>query len=143
MQGLSEIAVGLIMVVLTTIIHALFMVSGNHVAEWHRAHRRTRRTLPKAVLVSGLTAWQFVAVVIEGLMWAFVYLYIPSIEQLPDLQTALYFSMTTFTTLGYGDILLEGGWRVLASFQAANGVIIFGWTTALIFHYIQRIYGRV
>jgi len=59
---------------------------------------------------------------------------------LPDMETAFYFSMVTFTTLGYGDVVLTGQWRALASIQAANGVIVFGWTTALIFYFIQRIY---
>jgi hypothetical protein len=39
-----------------------------------------------------------------------------------------------------GDIVLPGEWRTLASIQAANGVIMFGWTTALIFYFIQKIY---
>ena len=69
-----------------------------------------------------------------------LYLYDPSITTLPDMETAFYFSMVTFTTLGYGDVVLTGQWRSLASIQAANCVIIFGWTTALIFYFIQRIY---
>jgi hypothetical protein len=48
--------------------------------------------------------------------------------------------MVTFTTLGFGDVVLIGQWRTLASIQAANGVIIFGWTTALIFYFIQHVY---
>jgi hypothetical protein len=143
MQGLVEIAIGVGMVVLTTIVHAVFMVSGNRVLEWHHARfGRVRTNFSKAVLVSGLTAWQFVAVVSEGFLWAVLYMYHPMIRELPDLETALYFSMTTFTTVGYGDITLDGNWRMLASLQGANGVIIFGWTTALIFHYIQNIYAR-
>jgi hypothetical protein len=47
-----------------------------------------------------------------------------------------------FTTLGYGDVVLTGNWRTLASIQAANGVIVFGWTTALIFVFIQRVYNK-
>ena len=75
-------------------------------------------------------------------MWALVYLYNPAITTLPDMQTAYYFSMVTYTTLGYGDVVLDGEWRSLASVQAANGVIIFGWTTALIFYFIQRVYKK-
>ena len=50
--------------------------------------------------------------------------------------------METYTTLGYGDIVLTGAWRVLSAIQAANGVIIFGWTTALTFYSIQKIYKK-
>ena len=140
---LKEIAVGLGMVVLTTIVHALFMMSGNRLAEWRLDHYgRVENRFFKAIMVSGLTAWQFVAVIVEGSIWALLYLYNPLITALPDFETAIYFSMVTFTTLGYGDVVLTGSWRMLASLQAANGVIIFGWTTALIFYYIQLIYGR-
>jgi hypothetical protein len=140
---LNEIVVGLAMVVLTTIIHAMFMVSGMEAAKWRLSHfGRARRELMKAALVSALTAWMFLAIVIEAWIWALVYLYNPLITTLPDLETAFYFSMVTFTTLGYGDVVLTGNWRTLASIQAANGVIVFGWTTALIFVFIQRVYNK-
>ncbi|MBW2386790.1 MAG: two pore domain potassium channel family protein [Deltaproteobacteria bacterium] len=56
-----------------------------------------------------------------------------------DVETALYFSIVTFTTLGYGDVTLDADWRLLASIQAANGTIMFGWTTALVMAVIRRI----
>ena len=84
----------------------------------------------------------FICIVIEAWVWALLYLYHPLITTLPDLETAFYFSIVTFTTLGYGDVVLTGNWRTLASIQAANGVIVFGWTTALLFVYIQRVYKK-
>jgi len=140
---LNEIALGLGMMVLTTMIHAAFMVSGMHATRWRLSHfGRARSEIEKAALVSALTAWMFLAIVIEAWIWALLYLLIPLIKALPDLATAFYFSMVTFTTLGYGDVVLTGNWRTLASIQAANGVIVFGWTTALIFVFIQRVYNK-
>lgn len=52
----------------------------------------------------------------------------------------LYFSTVTYTTLGFGDVVMEPGWRLLSSFQAANGIIMFGWTTALIVAAVQFVY---
>jgi hypothetical protein len=136
-----KIAIGLGMMVLTIIIHALFMVGGAKVAKWRRSHfGDVGSETVKAVLISLLTVWMFLAIVIEAWLWALLYLYHPMISTLQDLEKAFYFSMVTFTTLGYGDVVLTGQWRTLASIQAANGVIIFGWTTALIFYFIQRIY---
>jgi hypothetical protein len=127
--------------VLTIIIHAVFMVVGMKIARWRRSHfGDVRKETVKAVLLSGLTIWLFLAIVIEAGLWAVLYLFNPLITTLPDLETAFYFSMVTFTTLGFGDVVLTGQWRTLASIQAANGVIIFGWTTALVFYYIQHIY---
>ncbi len=140
---LNDIAVGLGMMILTTMIHAIFMVSGMEAAGWRLSRfGRSRGQLMKAALVSGLTAWMFLAIVIEASVWALLYLFNPLITTLPDLETAFYFSMVTFTTLGYGDVVLTGNWRILASIQAANGVIVFGWTTALIFVFIQRVYNK-
>ncbi len=138
---IEQISVGLSMVVATTIIHAAFMVLAEKCLQWrYRRFGHVRHYLSKAVSVSLLAAWMFLAVVTEALIWAQVYLWNPYIDALPDIETALYFSMVTFTSVGYGDIVLDGSWRILASIQGANGVIIFGWTTALIFSYIQRIY---
>jgi hypothetical protein len=139
----KAIAMGLGVMFLTTLIHALFMVGGMRAARWRLSRfGRVNREVMKAVLVSSFTVWMFLAIVIEAWLWAMVYLYNPLITALPDMETAFYFSMVTFTTLGYGDVVLAGHWRTLASIQAANGVIIFGWTTALIFYLIQQIYSK-
>ena len=136
-----KFATGLGMMVLTIIIHALFMVGGAKVAKWRRSRfGLIKKEMTKAGILSALTAWMFLAIIIEAWLWALLYLFDPLVTQLPDIETAFYFSMVTFTTLGYGDVVLTGQWRTLASIQAANGVIIFGWTTALIFYYIQQIY---
>jgi hypothetical protein len=68
--------------------------------------------------------------------------YHPEIGQLSDWESAFYFSMATITCVGCGDLVLSSPWRVLASREAANGLILFGWTTALLFYYIQRIFAR-
>ena len=141
MLGLKIIVTGLGMMVLTIIIHALFMVGGVKAARWRRSRfGDVGKEMVKAVLLSALTVWMFLAIVLEAGLWALLYQFDPLITALPDLETAFYFSMVTFTTLGFGDVVLTGPWRMLASIQAANGVIIFGWTTALIFYFIQRIY---
>jgi len=137
----AKLATGLGMMVLTIIIHALFMVAGTKAAKWRRSRfGDVGKEMARAVILSALTVWMFLAIVLEAGLWALLYLFNPLITALPDLETAFYFSMVTFTTLGFGDVVLTGQWRTLASIQAANGVIIFGWTTALIFYFIQHIY---
>ena len=141
MMAFEVIGTGLLLLFITTVIHAVFMMAVNQMLEWRVARfGPTRGQLDKALLISILTVWMFLAIIIEAWIWALFYLYDPLITVLADLETALYFSMVTFTTLGYGDVVLTGKCRSLATIQAANGVIIFGWTTALIFYFIQKIY---
>jgi hypothetical protein len=140
---LEQIAVGLALVCITTIMHAAFMIAGLRISHWRLTRRGPHRhELSRAISVATFTAWMFIGVVSEALLWALSYLYSPEITRLPDLETALYFSMVTFTSVCYGVVLLTGPWRILASIETANGVIIFGWTTALIFYHLQTVYTR-
>ena len=84
--------------------------------------------------------WVFfllIPIILDVTLWATFY-YVSG--ALPSFEEALYFSTVTFTTVGYGDIVLDREWRQLATFEAVNGWIIFGWATALIMAVIQRLY---
>ena len=58
---------------------------------------------------------------------------------LPEFETAVYFSITSYTTVGYGDVVLPPPWRVLGPIEAAVGILMFGWSTAIIVAAITRI----
>jgi voltage-gated potassium channel Kch len=92
------------------------------------------------VCVTTVIQGAFMSTDVRYVEWRVFYLYNPALTAIPDLETALYFSMVTFTSVGYGDVVIAGDWRILASLEGANGVIIFGWTTALIFYVLQHLY---
>ena len=71
----------------------------------------------------------FIVSILEVSAWALIYVVTGAIE---GVEKALYFSAVTFNTLGYGDIVPGEKWRLLAGFEAANGIIMFGWSTAAI-----------
>ena len=75
---------------------------------------------------------------LQILVWAIAYLSLTTVDELETLESAIYFSFVTFTTLGYGDITLGGHWRILSGIQALNGIMLVGWTTALLFAVVQR-----
>jgi hypothetical protein len=133
---LEQIAFGLALILITTAIHGsctgavIRVLRLTHASAWANRSAATR-----VCLISVVVLMMFLAALLETGVWTAVYL---AVGALPDLETALYFSTVTFTTLGYGDITLDAGWQLLSSFQAANGTIMFGWTTAIVMAVIHR-----
>lgn len=74
---------------------------------------------------------------VEIWLYAVVYL---TIGALDDFETALYFSTVTFASLGYGDIVLTNRWRLFGAIEAANGVILFAWSTAFLLSVMHRLH---
>jgi hypothetical protein len=75
---------------------------------------------------------------LEVMLWALTYLWWVPAGQLDSFEEATYFSFVTFTTLGYGDITLSSEWRLLSGIEAFIGILLVGWTTALLFTVLQR-----
>ena len=138
---LEKFAIAMAVMFLCTLIHALFMIGGDKLVKRRFVRREGAAYLFARVgLLWAAIMWMFIGICVESIVWALVYLFTPEISVLSDPQSAFYFSLVTYTTLGYGDIVLTGDFRVLSAVQAANGVLIFGWTTALILYYIQTLF---
>lgn len=74
---------------------------------------------------------------LEVVLWAAFYY---AWGLLPDLPTATYYSMTSYSTVGYGDVLLPVPWRLLGPTEAVVGVLMLGWSTATIVAIVQKVY---
>ncbi len=79
---------------------------------------------------------------LQAAIWAFIYFILPEITEFETIEKALYFSLVTFTTLGYGEITLGVSNRILAGFEAINGILLIGWSTAFMFSVVQSILKR-
>jgi len=134
---LIKIMITIVMIIATTAIHAagmMFVV--RHVME-RQAERRLSWYRSNVFKVSSIVLLMFCASLVEAVLWAIPYVLFNAIE---GIEKAVYFSMVTYTTLGYGDVVLEPQWRLLASFEAANGIVMFGWTTAIVMTVIRHLY---
>ena len=76
---------------------------------------------------------------LEITVWAFFYFWKGAIT---DLQDAFYFSAVTYTTTGYGDLLLPDEWRLVGGIEALTGILMCGWSTGFFFAVVSRLYGR-
>jgi voltage-gated potassium channel Kch len=70
-------------------------------------------------------------------IWSYALAYLLG-GALTDFETALYFSTASFTTLGYGDVVLSRHWRLLGAIEGASGLLAFGWSTAFLFSITGR-----
>mgnify|MGYP001147455140 FL=1 len=69
----------------------------------------------------------FAVLTAEVWHWAAAYSLIGVVD---DFETALYFSTTTFSTVGFGDVVPHQEWRMLAALEGINGFLLIGWSTA-------------
>jgi hypothetical protein len=77
---------------------------------------------------------------IEVMVWSLLYW---TVEAAPPGANLTYFAFVNYTTLGYGDVLPAQDWRLLGPITAMNGVLLFGWSTAIIFEVLRRALARI
>ena len=87
-----------------------------------------------AVMVA-VAAALVVAHTLEVFVWALVYAIVGAAPEGSDL---LYFAFVNYTTLGYGDITPVPAWRLTGPMTAMNGILMFGWSTAVLFEVLRK-----
>lgn len=100
------------------------VIAGSH-AHIRPHEGRARAAVVIVMIVFGIFALHTVQI------WLYAALYL-LLGEMHSIERALYFSTVTFASLGYGDIVLSPQWRVLSGIEAANGVILFAWSTAFL-----------
>jgi hypothetical protein len=84
-----------------------------------------------------LAAWMIVVHLIEITLWA---VFLAWRGAMPDFQSAVYFSAVTYTTTGYGDLVLPVEWRLLGAVEALTGILMCGWSTGFFFAIVSRMF---
>ena len=132
--------IGAVIVALTVVIHAIGTTMWiRRIGRRYADEQFWRGRMAIAVLIKPILV--LIALhTIEIMLWAGSYLFLTPDSELASFEQAVYFSFVTFTTLGYGDITLSEGWRILSGIEALNGVLLIGWTTAMLFAVVQRMW---
>lgn len=137
---IATLALGGLMTILAIIVHLagiLFLLHllrrNAHRAEAARNGRDLSRQLALIVVVTlGIFA-------IHGVeIWLYAFAYVLS-GALPDLPTAVYFSAVSYSTLGFGDIVLGPEWRIFGAFEGVTGLILIGWSSAFLLSVTSRL----
>lgn len=86
------------------------------------------------VTLSLALIWVLLLLTISIWSWAVMFVALGLFE---TVEPALYFAIVSFTTVGYGDVVLEPNWRLLAGMTATNGLLIFGLFTAFLVEILE------
>jgi voltage-gated potassium channel len=128
---LNELSVAALIVFVCLLLHVAGLLL---MAEWLLRHReyleRNGTRIHHAILMVLLFSGIMLLHTVETVMWAAFYY---TRELFNDLETSLYFSLTSYTTIGYGDVLLPQRWRLLGAIEGISGVLLCGISTAFIF----------
>ena len=118
------------MVAVTVLVHFWGFILLTHLMQ--RSGKRLRpheNRMGQAVLILLVVFGIFGLHTVEIWLYASLYLVLGEMRLLEE---ALYFSTVTFASLGFGDIVLSPRWRLLSAIEAANGVILFAWSTTFL-----------
>ena len=129
------LAVGAIVILCTFFIHAMSVsVSLNLLRRERRLGRVGRSFWSDFPVVVVAMLATLAAHLIEIAVWAEVFVLCGEFQYF---GTAYYHSAVNYTTLGYGDVIMTAHWRFLGPLEAANGMLLFGVSTAMVFALIQ------
>lgn len=127
---IAVIAIGSAVIIFTMILSTLAFEFATEVLDTqlrgYAAHKR-RRTALLALLA--VVFWILLVLTLSVWSWALVYYALGLFDRL---EPALYFAIVSFTTVGYGDLVLGPDWRLLAGMTATNGLLVFGLFTAFL-----------
>jgi len=100
-----------------------------------RKDLKSRRMASWTWLFVSLAGWIVFLHVTEIMVWAFAY---TLGSAMTDLPSAMYFSAVTYTTTGYGDLVLPQSWRLVGAVEALTGILMCGWSTGVFFAVLSR-----
>ena len=135
-----NIIVGLIVIGLTVIIQAYGTIFWVAKYDKYRSGLTTDSLRRNGTRLLISTAVFLISIhLVQAALWALLYSYLPGVTEFETFEKSMYFSLVTFTTLGYGEITIASSNRILAGLEAINGITLIGWSTAFMFAIFQEL----
>ena len=135
---LTEFAIAVVIVFVCLLLHvAGILVMAEWLLQRRQYFERSRARMHFSILMIALISGIMLLHVAESSMWATFYC---TSELFPDFETSLYFSLVSYTAIGYGDVVLPQNWRLLGALQGVSGVLLCGLSTAFIFAIMNAIF---
>ncbi|WP_084673782.1 potassium channel family protein [Methylobacterium sp. WSM2598] len=131
---LIQLAVGTFGSMCNIVCHSIMMTALIKVAR-NRAHSTYYGAFALSCIMVPSMFVLIIAHVLEILIWAIIYNVFGVIANDSEV---VYFAFVNYTTLGYGDVTPLQRWRLLGPIAAMNGILLFGWSTAVIFEILRR-----
>jgi Ion channel len=133
-----QLPVGCIVSVVNIMVHALVTVGAVDIARCAGSWNAARPGLRLMIVMVGAATALMLAHTLEVFVWALAY---AAVGVAPADNDLLYFSFVNYTTLGYGDITPVQAWRLTGPMTAMNGILMFGWSTAVLFEVLRKTVG--
>lgn len=137
MTLVSQLLASTVLVALTALLHLAGLALLIFLLQTHGGRVRTVHIrLDQALLVLSAVFTLFALHGVEIWLYAAVYAVAGPFR---DFEDALYFSTSTYATIGYGDLVLSRAWRIVGAIEGVNGIILLGWSTAFFVSIVRRL----
>ena len=124
---LENLVIGTLIISMTVVIHTFGLIWVTRGMNWLTGKVRLQAHRSRILAMNSVVIGIFAVLTVEVWLWALAY---RLLNVFGDFETALYFSTSTFSTVGYGDLVTSEQWRLLAGLESVNGFLLIGWSTA-------------
>ena len=131
--GLGILIAGICVVIQGLTLLALFTMIKNYF-EHLEDHFQVFRNCAVVVIIVWVLGFMHL---VQVAIWAGAFLLMGCFD---NFYQALYFSLETYSTVGYGDLVAPPKWKVFGGVEALMGMLMFGWSASFLFSIVSQFY---
>ena len=139
-MSFSLFLVGFLVSMINIMIHALATIAAISAARIVVLRHTSMPRLHLMAVMMLAAAILIIAHSLEAAVWALCYAVVGAAPEGSDL---IYFAFVNYTTLGYGDVTPVKAWQLLGPLAAMTGILMFGWSTAVLFDVLVKTLGHL